>query len=115
MSLTGKDVWDATVKLGLLSGPYDPRSNLHCANANNIARLLNEVLTKNQSWLPKVVQTEYAMQVWEATTPHEYVLRLYKFLNAVGYTMVGIDSAIDREVRKRKSSGPDSAVKLTRP
>jgi hypothetical protein len=24
--LTGKDVWDAIVKLGLTSGPYDPRT-----------------------------------------------------------------------------------------
>jgi hypothetical protein len=27
MPLTGKDVWDAIVKLGLMSGPYDPRTN----------------------------------------------------------------------------------------
>jgi hypothetical protein len=27
MPLTGKDVWDAIVKLGLISGPYDPRTN----------------------------------------------------------------------------------------
>jgi hypothetical protein len=38
--LTGKDVWDAIVKLGLMSGPYDPRTNHHCTNAERIARLL---------------------------------------------------------------------------
>src|SRR5271167_4222727 len=27
MPLTGKDVWAAIVKAGLLSGPYDPRTN----------------------------------------------------------------------------------------
>jgi hypothetical protein len=115
MSVTGKDVWDAIVKLGLLSGPYDPRTNRSCANAENIAKLLNEVLTKGQSWLPKVVQTEDAMRVWEANTPHEYVLRLYKFLNAMGYTVVGIDAAIEREGRKRNSTISDFTVKKARP
>ena len=28
MPLTGKDVWDAIVKAGFLSGPYDPRRNI---------------------------------------------------------------------------------------
>jgi hypothetical protein len=115
MSLTGKDVWDAIVKLRLLSGPYDPRTNRSCANAENIAKLLNEVLTKGQSWLPKAVQTENAMQVWEANTPHEYVLRLYKFLNTMGYTVVGIDAAIEREGTKRKVVAVDSTVKKTKP
>lgn len=40
MSLTGKDVWDAIVMLGLLNGPYDPKTDRSCANADNIARLL---------------------------------------------------------------------------
>jgi hypothetical protein len=115
MSIMGKDVWDAMVKLGFLNGPYDPRTNLHCANANNIARLLNEVLTKGQSWLPKQVKTEDAMRLWEANTPHEYVLRLYKFLNAMGYTVIGIDSAIEREVTKQTTSATDSPTKKTRP
>ena len=53
MPLTGNDVWDASVKLGLMSGPYDPRTNKYCANAEKIAGLLNEVLTKRQSWLSK--------------------------------------------------------------
>ena len=43
MPLTGKDVWDAIVKAGLLSGPYEPRTNLHCRNADVLASLLNEV------------------------------------------------------------------------
>ena len=43
MSLTGKDVWEAIVKAGLLSGPYGPRTNRHCANADVLAGLLNEV------------------------------------------------------------------------
>jgi hypothetical protein len=115
MSLTGKDVWDAIVKLGLLSGPYDPRTNRSCVNADNIARLLNEVLTKGQSWLPKQVKTEDAMRVWEANTPHEYVLRLYKFLNTMGYTVVGIDAAIERVVTKHTTSATDSSTKKTQP
>ena len=55
------------------------------------------------------------MRVWEANTPHEYVLRLYKFLNTIGYTVVGIDAAIEREVRKRKASAIDSPTKKIRP
>jgi hypothetical protein len=44
MTLTGRDVWEAIVKLGMLSGPYDPKTNRHCANAEKIAGLLNKVL-----------------------------------------------------------------------
>jgi hypothetical protein len=113
--LTGKDVWDAIVKLGLTSGPYDPRTNPHCANAEKIARLLDQVLTKRQSWLPSLVGTEDAMRAWEANAPHEYVLRLYKFLNTIGYTVVGIDAAIDRELRKSAASAADLPAKRTRP
>jgi len=106
MPLTGKDVWEAIVKLGLMSGPYDPKTNRYCANADRIAALLNEVLAKQESgWLPNVMQTEDAMRTWEANTPHEHVLRLYKFLNLCGYTVIGIDAAIEREVKKRKISG----------
>ena len=115
MSLTGKDVWDASVTLGLMSGPYDPRTNKYCANAEKIAGLLNEVLAKRQSWLSNLVETEDAMRLWEANTPHESVLRLYKFLNTIGYTVVGIDAAIEREVRKRRTSPLDSPTKKTRP
>ena len=115
MPLTGKDVWDAIVKLGLMSGPYDPSTNRYCANAEKIAGLLNEVLAKRQSWLSNLVETEDAMRVWETNTPHEYVLRLYKFLNAIGYTVVGIDAAIEREVRKRRASVIDSPTRKTRP
>src|SRR5260370_42050818 len=95
MPLTGKDVWDAIVKLGLMSGPYDPRTNTYCANAEKIARLLNEVLTRRQSWLSNLVETEDAMRAWEANTPHEYGLRLYKFLNTIGYNAAGICVAIE--------------------
>ena len=95
MSLAGKDVWEAIVRLGLLSGPYDPRANLHCANAEKIAVLLNDVLGKRrQDWLPKLVDTEDAMRAWEASTPREYVLRLYKFLNQLGYTVIRIDAGL---------------------
>jgi len=69
MRLTGKDVWDAIIKLGLMSGPYDPRTNRYCANAEKIADQLNEVLAKRQSWLSNLVETEDAMRVWEANTP----------------------------------------------
>jgi hypothetical protein len=106
MPLTGKDVWEAIVKLGLMSGPYDPKTNRYCANADRIAALLNEVLAKQESgWLPNVMQTEDAMRTWEANTPREHVLRLYKFLNLSGYTVIGIDAAIEREAKKRKTSG----------
>jgi hypothetical protein len=27
MLLTGRDVWEALVKIGVFSGPYDPRNN----------------------------------------------------------------------------------------
>jgi hypothetical protein len=108
-------VWDAIVKLGLLSGPYDPRTNHHCANAEKIAHLLDEVLSQRQSWRPTLVETEDAMRAWGANTPRESVLRLYKFLNTIGYTVVGIDAAIEREARKRTASTSDSPVKRTRP
>src|SRR5712692_5894671 len=72
MPLTGKDVWEAIVRLGLASGPYDPKTNRHCANAERIAGLLNEVLAKQEpNWLPPVTRTEYAMRTWEANTPRE--------------------------------------------
>lgn len=103
MPLSGKDVWEAYVKLGLTGGPYDPRANRSCMNADRIAGLLNEVLRKRESdWLPKVTQTEDATRAWEAGTPREYVLRLYKFLNLLGYTVIGIDAAIERERRKNE-------------
>lgn len=102
MPLTGKDVWEAIVTLGLMSGPYDPKTNRYCANADRIASLLNDTLRKQESgWLPSVIQAEDAMRVWEEDTPREYVLRLYRFLNQLGYTIVGIDAAIEREGKKR--------------
>jgi hypothetical protein len=104
MPLTGKDVWEAIVKAGFLRGPYDPRTNRSCANADILAALLNDVLRTRENRLPNLLQTEDAMRQWEASTPREFVLRLYKFLNHCGYTVVGIDAAIDREARKRKAT-----------
>ena len=115
MPLTGKDVWEAIVKAGLLSGPYDPRTNRHCANADVLAGLLNETLSKRQSWLPNVLETEDAMRTWQENTPREYVLRLYRYLNQCGYTVIGIDAAIEREAKQRKAATADSASKKTRP
>jgi len=115
MPLTGKDVWDAIVKAGFLSGPYD-RRNRHCAIADVLAGLLNEVLSRRDNWLPNLLQTEDAMRQWEASTPRESVLRLYKFLNQCGYTVVGIDAAIEREAKRRKAAAAiDASTKMTRP
>jgi hypothetical protein len=100
MRLTGKDVWEAGVKMGWASGPYDPRSNANSARADKMASLLNEVLSKRQNWLPNLLETEDSMRAWEASTPRENVLRLYKFLNQLGYTVIGIDAAIERERQK---------------
>ena len=115
MPLTGKDVWDAIVKAGFLSGPYDPRTNRHCASADVLAGLLNEALSRRDNWLPNLLQTEDAMRQWEASTPRESVLRLYKFLNQCGYTVVGIDAAIEREAKRRKAAAvADAPTKTTR-
>ena len=113
----GRDVWEANVKLGLMSGPYDPKTNRYCANANRIAGLLNEVLGKQESmWLPKLMQTEDAMRAWLDNTPREYVLRLYRFLNASGITVIAIDAAIEREAKKRKAlASEDLTIKKVQP
>src|SRR5271155_4047173 len=96
MPITGKDMWEAIVKAGLLSGPYDPRTNRHCANADVLAGLLNETLSQREGALPNhLLETEDAMRDWEASTPRAYVLRLYRFLNQCGYTVIGIDAAIE--------------------
>jgi hypothetical protein len=115
MPLTGKDVWEAIVKAGLLSGPYDPRTNRHCANADVLAGLLNEALSKRQNWLPNLIETEDAMRLWQDSMPREYVLRLYRFLNQCGYTVIGIDAAIEREAKQRKAAAADSATKKAPP
>jgi hypothetical protein len=113
MPLTGKDVWEAIVMAGLLSGPYDPRTNRHCANADVLAGLLNETLSKRQNWLPNLIETEDAMRAWQDNTPREYVLRLYRFLNQCGYTVIGIDAAIEREAKQRKAAAADPAKKTS--
>jgi hypothetical protein len=111
MSLTGKDVWEAIVKAGFLRGPYEPRTNRQCANADLLAVLLNEALSRRHDWLPNVLETEDAMRRWEASTPREAVLRLYKFLNQCGYTVVGIDAAIEREAKRRKAADADASTR----
>ena len=94
MPLTGKDVWEAIVKAGLL----------------------NETLSKRENWLPNLLGTEDAMRVWQDNTPREYVLRLYRFLNQCGYTVIGIDAAIEREAKQRKAAtGTDFSTKKTQP
>ncbi len=117
MTLTGRDVWEAIVKLGMLSGPYDPKTNRHCANAEKIAGLLNEVLRQQESnWLSNLTHTEDAMRAWEGNTPREYVLRLYKFLNLSGYTVAGIDAAIEREAKQRRAlTSADPTSKKAQP
>lgn len=102
MRLTGKDVWEVGLKMGWANGPYDPRANPIAARADNMASLLNEVLNRRENWLPGLIASEDAMRTWEAKTPREQVLRLYKFLNQLGYTVVGIDAAIEREKAKKK-------------
>ncbi|HZP44100.1 MAG TPA: hypothetical protein VFB15_00485 [Candidatus Binataceae bacterium] len=110
MRLTGKDVWEVGQKMGWAHGPYDPSSNGIAARADMMASLLNEVISKRHGWLPDLLETEDAMRSWEANTPREFVLRLYKFLNQLGYTVIGIDAAIERERQKNKAAakGPDS-------
>jgi hypothetical protein len=115
MPLIGKDVWDAIVKTGLSSGPYEPKTNPRCAYAEVLAGLLNEVFSRRDNWLPNLLHTEDAMRQWEASTPRELVLRLYKFLNQCGYTVMGIDAEIEREAKRRKVVAAETQSKTTRP
>jgi hypothetical protein len=99
-----------------MSGPYDPKTNRYSANADRIASLLNDELREQESdWLPSVIQAEDAMRVWEVSTPREYVLRLYKFLNQLGYSVIGIDAAIEREGKKRRAGIHENAPKKGAP
>src|ERR1700730_5923309 len=75
----------------------------NCANADVLAGLLNEALSKRGNWLPDLLGTEDAMRVWQESTPREYLLRLYRFLNQCGYTVIGIDAAIEREAKQRRA------------
>ena len=86
MPLTGKDVWEAIVKAGLLSGPYDPRTNRHCANADLLAGLLNEVLSKRQNWLPNLLETGSEFLELPAPEPGAHLRkpRLLLFLDVMG-------------------------------
>jgi hypothetical protein len=43
------------------------------------------------------------MRVWQESTPREYLLRLYRFLNQCVYTVIGIDATIEREAKQRKA------------
>jgi hypothetical protein len=49
------------------------------------------------------------MRAWEARTPRENVLRLYKLLNQHGYTVIGIDAAIERH---RQKGAPDDTMAM---
>ncbi len=100
MPLTGEDVWEVGLKMGWARGPYNPTKNPTAARVEEMAILLNEILQKRVRWLPDLREMENAMSVWESRTPREYVLRLYKFLNQLGYRVNGIDAAIQRERRK---------------
>jgi hypothetical protein len=116
MRLTGKDVWEVGVKMGWANGPYDPRSNPIAARAETMASLLNEVVGRRENWLPGVIESEDAMRTWEANTPREKALRLYKFLNSLGYTVVGIDAAIERaRTRNKPVDSSTDVTKRTRP
>jgi hypothetical protein len=77
--------------------------------------LLSQVLGKNQNWLPNLLETEDAMQEWGASTPRVSVLRLYKFLNLSGYSVLGIDAAFEREAKRRTAKASDSKPKKTQP
>ena len=49
-------------------------------------------------------------------SPREYVLRLYKFLNASGITVIAIDAAIEREAKKRRAlASEDLTIKKVQP
>jgi hypothetical protein len=44
------------------------------------------------------------------------MLRLYRFLNQCGYTVIGIDAAIEREAKQRKvATATDFATKKPQP
>ena len=81
VQLTCKDVWEVGVKMGWANGSYNPRTNGMAARAEVMASLLNEVIAQHENWLPALIESEDAMRAWEANTPREKVLRLYKFLN----------------------------------
>jgi hypothetical protein len=116
MRLTGKDVWEVGLKMGWANGPYDPRSGGIAARVETMASLLNEVISKRQSWLPDLIESEDAMREWVDKTPRENVLRLYKFLNQLGYTVIGIDAAIERERAKTKpADAPSGFARIPRP
>ncbi len=104
MPVTGQDIWEVGLKMGWARGPFDPAKNPMAARAVEMATSLNEVLQKRTAWLPDLSGAEDAMRSWEERTPREYVLRLYKFLNQLGYTVNGIDAAIERERKKRKAN-----------
>jgi len=50
------------------------------------------------------------MRAWEGNTPREYVLRLYKFLNLSGYTVVGIDARLSVRQKTFFTPGPQQIV-----
>ena len=66
--------------------------------------LVNETISRQANWLPDLIDSEDAMRGWEANTAREKVLRLYKFLNQLGYTVIAIDAGIERERTKNDST-----------
>jgi len=96
--------------MGWANGTYNPRTNGMAARAEVMASLLNEVIAQHENWLPALLESEDAMREWEASTPRERVLRLYKFLNQLGYTVIGIDAAIERERTKNRSADSSSDI-----
>jgi hypothetical protein len=82
-----------------------------------MASLLNELLAKSQGWLPELRDTEDAMRAWEARTPARKRAPALQDPQQVGYTVIGIDAAIERE--KKGNNKPDNGIsdltKKTRP
>ena len=103
MPLTGRDVWEAILKAGLLAA-YMSRRPTGTARTPTCWRVwLNGALGNRENWLSNLLGTEDAMRVWQERTPREYVLQLYRFLNQCGYTVIGIDAAIERKQSSARS------------
>jgi hypothetical protein len=77
-----------------------------------MASFLDEHMDKRGNWLPDLIESENAMQAWEGQTLREKVLRLYKFLNQLGYTAIGIDAVIECERTKNRPADSSSDVPI---
>ena len=92
----------------------NPRTNSAAARAE-VMHLTQRGDRQVRELVAELIESE-CNAVWEANTPREKVLRLYKFLHQLGYTVIGIDAAIERERTKNKSADSSSdATKTTRP